>query len=712
MSEIVTGTESAIGKRIDNTALASEPGIELGIPGIEAATEIGVGASAIVYRATQKSLNRPVAIKVLSVTEPDFVRRFQREAELLGKLSQSLGIVTIHDFGVTRTGQPYLILQLCDRSLFDLINENQRIEPHEAARIASSVAKALGDAHRQSVVHRDLKPANILISGSDYLVSDFGTSIVTGSTSGSTASISFTAGYVAPETFHGGQADYPIDVYALGATLFHMVSGKAPFVSDAGESNIFALANRIASEPVPDLRGLGVPDALCSLIESAMAKDPAARPRIDELKAKLDSFAAINPGLGDTAESDAFGLAKAGPTTIAPLVAVPVGLMGESPVAGPAIGDSSVGVATASLASQPFGGILSGGALPAVAPPTAGGQVFGNGPQSRSMPPVEVPAPLGSPGNPSPTTSRRGRGLLIAAAVVSLAAAGLVGLVQSGWLDPSEFALGGPGSNPSGDGDLAVVGEGQGGDAGAGGIPVPGGDFEEPEGPETIRDDETNPDGDPGDYLGDGLGGGHDEESPDGPIQDQPVVVVDIEPEPEPPVVDIPDEEKPEVTYVAVPDLYALSPDEAEQVLANHNLAVAVAYVAGEDLIGLVRQQTPSPGESVEEGTTVFVDVEANPAGFAISADSHSADAGDTINVPVTHVTGGTVQLSFTGACGSATGPLIGSSDFVATFVVETTGPSTCLVTGSIDPDHGYLASADQSVSISINELGLVAQTT
>lgn len=264
--------------------------VNLGIDGLGDATEIGIGASAIVYRAAQQGLQRDVAIKVLVPSDHEFVRRFQREAVLLAKLSRSPHIVTVHDTGVTGSGQPYLVLQLCQGSLLDRIKRDGRIDPGEAAQIMAGVAAGVADAHRLQVVHRDLKPGNILVSDEgQYLVTDFGTSIVTGVTTIQTSSISFTAGYVAPETLMGSTSSYPVDVYALGATLFHMVSGSAPFLS-SGESNIVALASRVVNDPIPDLRPIGVPDRLCRVIESAMAKDPVDRPTIGQLQAELEAL--------------------------------------------------------------------------------------------------------------------------------------------------------------------------------------------------------------------------------------------------------------------------------------------------------------------------------------------------------------------------------------------------------------------------------------
>ena len=313
--------------------------MDLGIGGLGVATEIGVGASAIVYRARQLDLDREVAVKVLSVTDDAFVRRFRREAKTLGKLSQNPGIVTVYDTGVTGAGQPYLILELCKSSVLDHLNTHGVFDPMLACQAAAQVAAAIANAHENGVVHRDLKPGNVLLSQTGrYMVTDFGISTVTGATMGQTNSVGFTAGYVAPETLTGETVGPPSDVYALGATLFHMVGGRAPFVADEQGSNLLALAQRVVNDPVPNLRDEGIPHDVCELIEAAMAKKPADRPTALELQARLTDVAGEMPAAPAVTTTDdhfaagasagtsgLFGESPAGQETIAGLDSPPLG---------------------------------------------------------------------------------------------------------------------------------------------------------------------------------------------------------------------------------------------------------------------------------------------------------------------------------------------------------------------------------------------------
>ncbi len=266
--------------------------MDLGIDGLGPATEVGAGASAIVYRSRQVELDREVAVKVLSVTDEAFVRRFRREAKTLGKLSQKAGIVTVYDTGINGSGHPYLILELCEASLLDQLKTDGPFEQRSACRIMAEVAEAVAAAHDGGVIHRDLKPGNVLRSSMGrYMVTDFGISTVTGATMGQTNSVGFTAGYVAPETLTGEAARTPADVYALGATLFHMISGKAPFIDPENNSNLLALAQRVINDSIPDLRPDGVEDGICTVIDRTMAKDPSQRPTAIELAVLLRAVA-------------------------------------------------------------------------------------------------------------------------------------------------------------------------------------------------------------------------------------------------------------------------------------------------------------------------------------------------------------------------------------------------------------------------------------
>jgi len=264
--------------------------MELGIRGLGPGVRIGLGASAAVYRARQEQLGRDVAVKLLTERDPSFVRRFEREALALGQLSRLPGILTVHDTGLTEQGEPYLVLQYCPSSLLDRLHREGPLRPAEAARLIARVAVTVAGAHEAGIVHRDLKPANILLTHEgEPLVADLGMASVLGA--GITTSIGFTPGYAAPENLRGEPGGPDVDVYALGASLFQLVTGRVPFTDPSGLNNLVALAVAIDSQPVEDLRPLGVPDELCRVIEAAMAKDPARRPTAAALAEQLAAVA-------------------------------------------------------------------------------------------------------------------------------------------------------------------------------------------------------------------------------------------------------------------------------------------------------------------------------------------------------------------------------------------------------------------------------------
>jgi serine/threonine-protein kinase PknK len=253
---------------------------ELTAAGFDQISEVGRGGFGVVYRCRQSSLDRTVAVKVLTTDlDSTNLARFIREQHAMGRLSGHPNIVTIYHVGATGSGRPYIVMEYHGHgSLESRIRRDGRLSWPEAARIAVKMAGALETAHRMQTVHRDVKPANILIT--DYgepQLTDFGIARITGEFETATGVVSGSPAYTAPEVLGGRTPTVASDVYGLGATLFCAVTGHAAYERRSGEQ-LVAQFLRISKEPVPDLREAGIPADLCDAIEHAMHRDPSARP--------------------------------------------------------------------------------------------------------------------------------------------------------------------------------------------------------------------------------------------------------------------------------------------------------------------------------------------------------------------------------------------------------------------------------------------------
>src|SRR5712692_6058381 len=198
--------------------------------------ELGRGGMASVYRAYDPSFKREVAIKILPrefLHEPTFRARFEREAQTIAALEHP-AIVPVYDYG-EEDGQPYIVMRLMAGGSLDERIERGPLSLQETLEILRTLAPALDRAHAMGIVHRDLKPANILFDadGNPH-ISDFGIAKLTqANTQLSGTGMMGTPAYMSPEQARGDkQIDGRADLYALGAMLYHMLSGKRPFESD------------------------------------------------------------------------------------------------------------------------------------------------------------------------------------------------------------------------------------------------------------------------------------------------------------------------------------------------------------------------------------------------------------------------------------------------------------------------------------------------
>jgi serine/threonine-protein kinase len=257
--------------------------------------KIGRGAMAEVFKARHPILDRQVAIKLLHVflnDKTDILNRFQLEARNIAALAHP-NIIQIHDFDREKD-RYFMVMELIDGiSLKQLIKDKQvagKLMPlAESLRIASHVGNALAYAHARGVVHRDVKPANVLLDYDQRVVlADFGLARLTSSPQlTSTGAIIGTPAYMSPEQGIGQSGDARSDIYALGAMLYHLVTGQIPFNGETPVAIIYKHVN--ASLPSPRTINPDIPASLEAVILRAMEKSPDKRfQSAEDLVAALD----------------------------------------------------------------------------------------------------------------------------------------------------------------------------------------------------------------------------------------------------------------------------------------------------------------------------------------------------------------------------------------------------------------------------------------
>lgn len=248
------------------------------LPGFTYVRPLGTGGFADVFLYEQELPRREVAVKVLLADRltARAAEEFTNEANVMALLSTHPAIVTIYQAGVAADGRPYLVMEYCPKPNLQVRTRREPFSVAEALRVGVQVSGAVETAHRAGVLHRDIKPANILVTAYNRpALTDFGIA----STSGAERDAAgMSIPWSPPESFaENPTTGVRTDVYALGATVYTLLSGRSPF-ERRGERNTSAdLIERIEHMAVPPLDRPDVPDSLQSALARAMSKRPEDR---------------------------------------------------------------------------------------------------------------------------------------------------------------------------------------------------------------------------------------------------------------------------------------------------------------------------------------------------------------------------------------------------------------------------------------------------
>lgn len=273
----------------------------LRIPGYQMIRKLGAGAMASVYLAKQTSLDRLVAIKILPRRysgDANFIERFYKEGRAAAKLSDP-NIVGAFDVGQVGE-QHYFVMEYIDgETVYERIVKAKRLKERDALTITRQVASALKHAHSRGFIHRDIKPKNIVMTKSNVAkLADLGLAraIEDKKTAEAEKNKAFgTPYYISPEQIRGAvDIGPPADIYGLGATFYHMLTGRVPF---QGVNPTQVMQNHLSAELVPpDQVVSGISQSTAEIVEMMMKKSPRDRYQTaEELMEDIDHALAGEP---------------------------------------------------------------------------------------------------------------------------------------------------------------------------------------------------------------------------------------------------------------------------------------------------------------------------------------------------------------------------------------------------------------------------------
>jgi serine/threonine protein kinase len=243
--------------------------------------KIGRGGMGIVYRGFDRSLNRPVAIKVMSPHLGANVvahQRFEREARAAAAVVHP-NVVPVYRVSKTKSGDPYIAMALADGlSLQQYVTRQGPFDVKDVVRISIQIAGGLAEAHKQGLIHRDIKPANVLMEKdvSRIMITDFGLArAVDDVMMTQSGCLAGTPNYMSPEQVIGNELDHRSDLFSLGSLMYFIATGREPFRAESA----FAVINKVTREIPKPARSINVdiPEVLNRVIERLLEKEPRDR---------------------------------------------------------------------------------------------------------------------------------------------------------------------------------------------------------------------------------------------------------------------------------------------------------------------------------------------------------------------------------------------------------------------------------------------------
>jgi serine/threonine protein kinase len=285
----------------DGTQVKATVNVDPSFANYEFLESIGEGGMGVIYKARHKHLSKVVAIKTLHshLTNADLIKRFEIEGKAASILSHP-NIISVHDFGLTQTGQPYMIMDYVHgQTLSDALRQFGTVPMDQFIPIFLQVCDALSHAHKRAVLHRDVKPSNIMLvpnqrNGFDVRIMDFGIAKLMNESETGAQNLTKTGDaigspiYMSPEQARGGKMDHRSDLYSLGCVMYECLSNSPPF---CGNTALDTMMMHIDTAPLPISQasmGQTIDPRLELVVMRLLKKDPADRYQsMDEVREDL-----------------------------------------------------------------------------------------------------------------------------------------------------------------------------------------------------------------------------------------------------------------------------------------------------------------------------------------------------------------------------------------------------------------------------------------